>query len=317
MRPRLAIVLLPWGLAVLPAHPQDTAATLGKQRAAASPLEWEARETRHPTLGDIRFAFLKIPVITAVGNARVFSRPYVSCQKVSRRFVIELTNGASPDDSNGLKPSVMPKLVCNRLGGPGEQKLVPESLWANWEVSDIGDAQARGFRAFPLRECVSITVLQEVVLPPGSAQKTARVEFEILPYDRELDSVFVTCGETSAYAPAAPPARVAAAASPKLVPAPAAPTPIIAPAPPVTPAPPATPSAPAPAPDMAWLTARTLSSGKTNVRTAPTLKSEVIAQLFPGAVVLVQRTSGEWWRAKGTGGANFDGFIREDRLVFK
>ena len=57
---------------------------------------------------------------------------------------------------------------------PWDEKLVQEELLANWEVSGIGDALARGFRAFPLRECVSIGVVQEVALPQGWARKMCR-----------------------------------------------------------------------------------------------------------------------------------------------
>jgi uncharacterized protein YgiM (DUF1202 family) len=66
-----------------------------------------------------------------------------------------------------------------------------------------------------------------------------------------------------------------------------------------------------------WRTARTTSKGKTNVRSGPTLQSAVVIELAPGAVVLVERTSGEWWRAKASKGAAFEGYIRQDRLVFK
>jgi hypothetical protein len=268
---------------VLPAQSQDLSASLGKQRAASSRLEWEIREAGHPSLGNVRFAFIKKPVETPVGNAKVFSRAYLSCQRSTGKYAIELTNTTSPDDPGGLKPSTMPRLVCSRLAAPGDEKLVQEDVFTNWEVSDIGDALARGFRAFPLRECVSIGVVQEVVLPPGWAKKSARVEFEITPYSRELDSIFVTCGEASAYAPAAPamPATASAPATPK------------------------------------WRTARTTSKGKTNVRSGPTLQSAVVIELAPGAVVLVERTSGEWWRAKASKGAAFEGYIRQDRLVFK
>jgi hypothetical protein len=277
---------------VLPAQSQDLSASLGKQRAASSRIDWEIREAGHPTLGNIRFAFIKNAVETPAGNAKVFSRAYVSCQKGTGKFAIELTNTTSPDDAGGLQPGTMPRLVCNRPNAPGDEKLVQEELWADWEVSKIGDALARGFRAFPLRECVSIGVVQEVVLPPGWAKKSARVEFEITPYSRELDSIFVTCGEVSAYAPAAGPTPVTASA-------------------------PATPPAPARAPAVQWRTTRTTSKGKTNVRSAPTLQSAVVIELAPGAVVLVERASGEWWRAKASKGAAFEGYIRQDRLVFK
>jgi hypothetical protein len=291
----LAIALLPVCLAALPAHPEEQAATIGKQRAAGSRLQWETREAGHPTLGEIRFAVVKNPVETPVGNAKVFSRAYVSCQKGSRKLAIELTNTAALDDPGGLQPGAMPRLICSRLAvsgdgkAPGDGKLVQEELLANWELSEIGDVLTRGFRAFPLRECISIGVVQDVLLPRGWAQKSTRVEFEILPYNRELDSVFVACGELTAYEPAAP----AVASAPAGV------------------------SAPVKETGAPWRQARTTSSGKTNVRAAPSLQSATVTQLFPGSVILVQQTDGEWWRAKPSRGAAFGGYIRQDRLVFK
>jgi Bacterial SH3 domain len=293
----LAIVFLPLCLAALPAHAQDPAAALGKQRAAASRLVWEIGEAGHPTLGNVRFAFLKSPVETAVGNAKIFSRAYVSCQKGVRKLAIELTNTKALDDPGGLKPASLPKLVCNRPTDPAGEKVVQEELLANWDVSQIGDALARGFRAFPLRECASIGVVQEVELPAGWAKKTAQVEFDITPYNRELDSIFVTCGEVSAYAPAAAPVAVAAAPSKPVAAVPA--------------------STPAPDGGVAWRKVRTTSRGKTNVRSGPTTQSSVVIELDPGAVILVQRTASEWWRAKASTGKAFEGYIRQDRLIFK
>ena len=299
----IAIVFLPFVLAGLPAHSEYPAAPLGKQRAASSRLEWEIREAGHPILGNIRFAYLKTPVETIVGNAKVFSRAYFSCQRASKKFAIELANATAPDDPKGLRPSTDPRLYCSRPIQPWDEKLVQEELLARWEVNEIGDALTQGFRPFPLRECVSIRVVQEVVLPPGWAQKSAWVEFDILPYSRELDSIFATCGEVSAYAPATPAARAAP------------PAPVAPPKPAIALALP-TPAKPAPQPDTTWQTARVLSSGKTNVRAGPSLQSATLTQLDPGAVVLVQRTGSEWWRAKPSGGAAFDGYIRQDRLVF-
>ena len=284
----LAIVFLPFVLAGLPAHSEYLAAPLGKQRAASSRLEWEIREAGHPILGNIRFAYLTTPIETPVGNAKVFSRAYFSCQRASKKFAIELANATAPDDPRGLRPSTDPRLYCHRPIQPWDEKLVQEELLSHWDVNEIGDALTHGLRPFPLRECVSIRVVQEVVLPQGWAQKSAQVEFDILPYNRELDSIFATCGEVSAYAPAKPAVALA------------------------TP----TPAKPAPQPDTTWQTARVLSSGKTNVRAGPSLQSATLTQLDPGAVVLVQRTGSEWWRAKPSGGAAFDGYIRQDRLVF-
>lgn len=68
---------------------------------------------------------------------------------------------------------------------------------------------------------------------------------------------------------------------------------------------------------MAWQTARVLPSGRTNVRAGPSLQSAIVVELDPGAIVLVQKTASEWWRAKPSAGAAYDGYIRQDRLVFK
>jgi hypothetical protein len=299
----------------LPAAAEDLSATLGKQRAAASKVEWEVKEAGHPRLGNIRFAYVKSAIETPVGNAKVYSRAYLSCQRASRKFAIELTNTTAPDDPGGLQPAEMPRLTCVRPTAPGQQ--VQEELLANWDVDPkLGDALTSGFRAFPLRECASIRVEQQVALPAGWAQKTARVEFEILPYQRALDSIFVACGERSAYAPAAaPPATVASKA-----PAPAGP--------PRSPPPPARPAAIAPAaganaPSSApvaesrWQMARVDFSGKTNVRAGPRIDSSIVTQLDPGSVVLVQRAENDWWRARPAKGASFSGYIREDRLSFR
>lgn len=328
MRGHLAIVFFPIGFAVQPVHAELPAAPLGKQRAASSRLEWEIRDAGHPILGNIRFAFLKTPVETPVGKEKVFSRAYFSCQK-GGRFAIELSNAISPDDPKGLRPRTDPRLYCNRPIQPWDEKLVQEELLARWDVNEIGDALAQGFRPFPLRECVSIRVIQEVVLPPGWAQRSAKVEFDLLPYNRELDSIFATCGEVSAYAPVAP-APPPAAAVPTPAPAPVASAPPPRPAPPPAPIasaapikPPAVAPAPAPPPKPAtetsapWQTVRVLASGKTNVRGGPRLESAVVTELAPGATVLVQRTGTEWWRARSSSGPPFEGYIRQDRLVLQ
>jgi hypothetical protein len=285
-------------MAVFPVHSENPAASVGKQRAASSGLEWEIREAGHPILGNIRFAFLKKPVETQVGKEKVFSGAYVSCQKGSSKLAIELANTTAPDDPGGLRPSRMPRLVCRRPAAPGDDKLVLEELPATWEVNAIGDALAQGFEAAAMRECVSIGIVQEVAVPPAWGQKSAQVIFELTPYNRELDSIFATCGEVSAYALAAPAKAAATAGSA----AASAPT---------------TRSTPAQDSGAPWRTAHVGSSGKTNVRARPKLQSPIVAQLDPGAVILVQRTAGDWWRAKPRAGAAFDGYIRQDRLVFK
>jgi hypothetical protein len=191
---------------------------------------------------------------------------------------------------------------------------------------------------------VAIHVVQEVALPAGWARKTARVELDIEPYNREVDSVFATCGESSAYATAAAASSTTLAAAapaapavalptvPMIAPAPAAPAPAApvptAPAPvapvPAAPPPKAVPAAPAPtlaaAPPASaaipagWHTARTITAGRTNVRAAPNVDAKVVTQMPAGAVILVQKASGDWWRVKPTRGPPFEGYIREDRL---
>lgn len=295
----LATAALSLLMAAVPAHSAlDPAAALGKQRAAASTLEWELKEAGHPALGNIRFAFLKSPIETLVGNSKVFSRVYFSCEKASKRFAIELTNGISPDDAGGMKPTTDPRLYCNRPIQPWDEKLVQEELLTHWDISKIGDALTRGIRPFPLRECVSIRVLQDVTLPAGWSQKNAKVEFEIYPYSKDLDSIFATCGEQSAYAPDTPAPPIVAAKAAPPVPMPAA-KPV------------------APATDLSWQMARVTASGKTNVRAGPNLGAAIVVTLDPGAVVLVQKTGDDWWRAKSTTGTGFAGYIRQDRLVFK
>jgi hypothetical protein len=294
--PRFALFFL--FLAGIPAHSEDLVTSIGKQRAASSPLQWEIREASHPRLGLIRFAFLKSPIATPVGNAKVSSNVYVSCEKGARKIAIELANATSADDPGGLQPKTMPRLVCNTLAAPNDPKVVQDDVTAHWEVSPIGDVLARGLSPFALRECVSIRIVQEVVLPKGWARPSAPVAFEIAPYDRELDSIFATCGEITAYASTPPAASVAPVAPPAAA--------IAHP-----------PLKPAESAEMAWKQARTTSRGRTNVRASPNLNSAVVIELYPGDIVLVQRTGNEWWRVKSRPGRPaFEGYIRQDRLVF-
>lgn len=261
----------------LPAHAQNAIATAGKQRAAYSLLDWEVREANHPTLGPIRFAFLKNEIVTAVGRVKVFSKPYVSCEKTSGKIAIEVAHGMSPDDTQGLQPKTVPRLVCSGPPASGEMKLVEEEIPARWGINELGDVLARGLSPSQLRQCASINVEQDVSLP--QAPGTARVAFELTPYGTVLDAIFVTCGETTAWGPGA------------------APTPAKS--------------------EPGWRTVRTISSGKTNVRARPTTDSALVLQLDPGAIVTVQLAEGDWWRARSSGGRAFDGFIRSDRLVLK
>jgi hypothetical protein len=247
----------------------------GSQPAHSAPVAWQIGEGAHPTLGSIRFASPKTPITTPVGSAKVSSRAYVSCERSSGKIAIELAHATAPDDPGGLQPKTLPVLTCHmRAAG---NRLVRADLPARWAISDIGDVLARGFLPRTLRQCVSIEVVQEVKLPPGWARDSARVHLAIDPHGKELDSIFVTCGETPASAPAASPAPAVAA----------------------------------------WRSARAVSSGRTNVRARPTVNSPLVVQLHPGTPVLVQSAGGDWWHVRPSSGAKFEGYIRGDRLVFK
>lgn len=299
------------------AHGQDAAATLGKQRAARSGIEWDIREAGHPGLGNIRYAYIKRPVETRVGSSTVYTRAYFSCQTGTNRFALELSNAIAPADPSGLQPASDPRLVCNRPLGPGNAQVTREELLVVWEVNPkLGDTLTRGLRAFALRECAAIGVVQEVVLPGGWTEKTTRIEFELLPYSRALDSIFATCGEQSAYAPEPAAPKVAAAAP---MPAPATPAPAPARVAASQPAAPPRPAAPQPGADTQWQSARVVPTGMTNLRAGPTLQSPIVVQLFPGAVVQVQRAENDWWRARTMTpkGQVVNGYVREDRLVLK
>lgn len=286
MAGRFAIALLSSALAAAVAA--DDIVSLGKQKAAASRLQWDVREAGHPILGPIQFATLKTPIATAAGGARTSSNIYLSCERNTGKMAIELANGTRPDDPGGLKPKRLPRLTCNTFA---DGKPLAEPIDATWTVNELGDAMARGFWPSALRDCLSIVVSEELVLPPGSAQPTARVEFEITPYARELDRVFATCGEPTVYAsaptsPAAP--SIAAGAKPAAV-----------------------------NNGNGWSTVRLTASGRTNVRQKPTVRSALVIRLYPGDIVLVQKSAGEWWHAKSRPNSRFvfEGYIRRDRVV--
>jgi len=273
-----------------PALSQDAAMSAGLQRAIASTVDWEVRDAAHPALGNIRFAYIKRPIETRVGDLTIFSRAYVSCQKDRRAFAIELANALAPAEPGGLKPAADPRLLCDR---PENGKVVREEILATWEINArIGDALSRGLRAFPLRECAALGVVQEVVLPDGAPQRTARIELEILPYDRQVDSIFAACGERSAYGTPPPAALATQAAAVATLPAESR-------------------------AENGWREVRTVAGGATNVRKGPSTQASVVAKLHPGSAVRVQRTDSDWWRARPANGSGFDGFIREDRLVIR
>ena len=278
--------LLLAALAACPALAQDVAA-LGKQRAEAAKIRWETRDGLHPTMGSIRFAYPKEVIFTPVGISRVSSRVWVSCEAGSGKMAVELANASAPDDPGGLLPKSVPRLVCNKPAGR-DRKPVQEDLPARWSINEIGDALVRGLQPAALRQCVSITVLQEVMLPKGWAKPSAPVEFEIATYASELDTIFSACGETSIYASAPP-------------------EPVVTPPPP-----PPKKNGEAP-----WISAQTIAGGRSNVRARPSTDAPVVAQLPPGARVLVQNAGSSWWRVKPTAGGKLDGYMREDRLQFK
>ena len=272
-----AAILLFFGCAA--AHGEDAVAALGKQRAQAAHIAWEIREANHPVLGPIRFAHTRGAIVTPVGDGHVFSSAYISCETGARTIAIELTNQRAPDEPGGLRPAAMPRLVCNAPAAAGKTGTVQETLEATWHVNEIGDVLAHGFRPKALRACASIGIVQDVELPAGWGKPTASVVFAISPYAKDLDAIFVACGEASAYGPA-----VVARAAARSVP---------------------------------WKTARTIAHGRTNVRARPDVGSAVVAELDPGTTILIQSTGGAWWHVKSRGGAPFEGYIRADRLVIR
>jgi len=118
-------------------------------------------------------------------------------------------------------------------------------------------------------------------------------------------------------APATPVAAVPAKPSPPPVaPPPPASAPKSAVAAPVAAAP-ARVEPPRVESDANWKRARTISVGRTNVRSAPAIDAATVTQLPPGMPLLVQPTGSEWFKAKPRSGNAFSGYIRQDRLAFE
>ncbi len=299
----LRLALIPCLLAASPAQSEDAAAAIGKQRAAASPIQWETRELNNPRMGAIKVAVPTGSIVTPAGNRRVASLAFVSCEKAAKRIAIELANASSPDDPGGLRPKAMPHLYCNSPSPKGDMTLVRNELATSWLVNDLGDALTRGFSPNALRRCATIDVVQEVVLPPGWGKESARIELEITPYGKEIDDVFIACGEATAYA---------GGAAPTPTPAPAPTTAATAPATKMA----AAPATPAKAAEAPWKPARTTARGRTNVRAAPRLESAVVTMLAAGEIVLVQWNGTEWWKVRPRTGSAYEGYVRQDRLVF-
>ena len=286
-------------LSSLAAAAQDAVTAIGKERANASGVEWDVKDVTHPKLGAIRFASRKVALTTPVGNEKIVSQAYVSCQKSVGRIAIELSNAAMSNLAGGLSPKEMPRLTCYSPK-PGGGGLAMTELALKWEISELGDTLARGIAAADLRRCASIDVLQNLALPLGWPYASQQVAMEFLPFSRAIDEVLVACGAKPAYASAPPQAPAQAS-----------------PARPVSPAATAPPSQPAPSAADAWRRARTIAAGRTNIRSAPAVSSRLAGQLPPGSPILAQPASGNWWKVKPRSGAGFAGYIREDRLVFE
>jgi hypothetical protein len=280
-----------------------TAVQAQESGSVHSPLDWDIRDGTHARLGAIRVAVPRTSMKTPVGEQSVSSLVFVSCEKARGRIAIELANATRPDDPGGLQPRKTPLLICNSRApmGKGPDRT---TLAAEWEISPIGDALARGFAPATFRQCASIDILEEVALPKGWKSDTARIEIELIPYSRELDSVISGCTQV-AEAPAPAPPKFAAAAKAAAPPPPPS-KPVAAPQPPA-------PAAPV---DDSWKPARATFKGRTNIRSGPTLDSPVVIMLDPGQLILVQRTGGEWWKVRPRSGNAYQGFIRQDRINF-
>ncbi len=287
--------------ASLPSRGEDPVVSMGKESAARSAAEWDARDIEHPLLGSIRFAAPRTATTTAVPEGKILSTIYVSCQKASRKMAIELSNAPDSDPAGGMRPTQAPRLVCHAPGRGSAGSLVKRNLVVKWEVRPLGDALARDIAPSMLRRCVSIDVLQSVALSALSPQGSQRIAMQVTPYNRALDSVFAACGEASAYAPTGQ------------APAPALP--------PSTPAArserPPEPRQGAQAAEGAWKPARTNTKGRTNVRATTGVDSAIVAKLAPGTAVLARQTTPSWWEVRPRKGQGFRGYIREDRLAFE
>jgi hypothetical protein len=283
-------------LACVAAYGEEAVVALGKQRAAQSTLRWDVRDASHPRMGSIKVAVPRNSIVTPVRNRKIVSLVFFSCEKTAEKIAIELANASESDARGGLGPVDLPRLVCNSPRPGGGDTLVKSDLAATWEISEIGDALARGLSPAALRRCASIDVLQNVALPQGWSQENQRIAIELIPYGRELDAVFSACGEPTAFAsveqsPASKPPLVRPESAKRTDPS-------------------------ARNADVSWKPARTTAKGRTNVRASPRLDSAVVTQLSPDERVLVQPTSTEWWKAKPRTGTAFSGYIRQDRLVF-
>ncbi|MBC8022154.1 MAG: hypothetical protein H7Y14_03495, partial [Burkholderiales bacterium] len=161
-----------------------------------SPLQWEVREGNHPRMGPIRVAVPASSVATVVGKEKILSLVFFSCEKRRGKIAIELANAAESDARSGLYPKQMPRLFCN----PRSVSAARSEIATTWFVSEIGDALANGLSPVELRGCASIDVVQDLALPRGWGAETQRIEIEIIPYRREVESVLSSCVEGPALA---------------------------------------------------------------------------------------------------------------------
>ena len=312
---------------LLPAALVASALAAAQARApvtlAHSPLSWDVREGTHPRLGPIRVAVPSESIVTPVGKEKILSLVFFSCERSTGRIAVELANAAESDARSGLYPKQMPRMFCNPRSTAPRVELA-----TTWFVSEIGDAMARGFAPSDLRRCASIDVVQDLALPRGWASDVQHIEIELIPYKRELDAVLAACAQPQPALAAAPKAQEpkasaagtappaiarAASAPPKSAPAIAAPKPSL-----VAAAPPKARPVPPPPAELPWKNARIVATGgRTNVRARPSIDSPIVTQLDPGALVLVQATDTDWWKAKPRAGEGFSGYIRQDRLSFQ
>jgi hypothetical protein len=284
------VLLAAFGAAAQPAQP-----------VPYSPLQWELRNGEHPKMGPIEVAVPSTSMATPVGKENILSLVFFSCEKSRGKVAIELANAPESDAKKGLRPQQMPRLFCNPRSTAPRAEIA-----ASWVVNELGDALARGLAPSDLRRCASIDVVQEVALPRGWASKVQHIEMELIPYKKELEAVLATCSEGPSVQLAEAP-KAAPVETPKGTPATirSPPTPQPAPA-----------KAPVPA-DGEWKTARTIASGRTNVRAAPNIDSPIVMQLDAGVLILVQATPNEWWKARARrGSAGPIGYVRHDRLIF-
>jgi hypothetical protein len=156
-----------------------------------SALQWEVRDIDHPRMGPIKVAVQKDSIATAVGSERIVSQVFLSCEKTQKKIAIELANAPESNATGGLAPKRMPRLVC-------ESGAAKSELATSWQVSDIGDALARGLSASALRRCRSIAILQDIALPKGWARDSERIRIDLDPSGEALDSVLAECGGTAA-----------------------------------------------------------------------------------------------------------------------